>query len=196
MKLRVWIPIISLVSIITIAILFTVTFAGCGGSQKLPAEMPKDFGFILRYGVDGKNILNTFEQTYTKDLIMKGTISVKLSFTVPEMKKLYDTMMSIRIMSFPPSIQRRGMEVHTSINPDSSYTVTGIFTKETPHSFDALEVRMNGAHNSIMSDQFNCFDAEDPVRCRDFEFLVRLIQEILERKKEYRDLPKAEGGYM
>jgi hypothetical protein len=181
---------------IVASILLTVTFAGCGVSQKLPPDMPKDFGFILRYGVDGKNILNTFEQTYTKDLIMKGTITVKLSFTAPEMKMLYDTMMSIGIMSFPPSIQSRGMEFHTTMNADSSYTVTGSFMTVTPHSFDALEVRMNGAHHSIMSDQFDCLDAEDPVRCRDFDFLIRLIQEILKRKKEYRDLPKPEGGYL
>jgi hypothetical protein len=193
MKSQLQIPMINFMHSILVSVFAGFIFIGCGSTHKLPPDMPKDFGFILQYGEGGKNILNTFDQTYTKDLIMNGTITTKLAFTEAELKMMHDTMASIKIMTFPESMQRN-IVWHEMRNSDSTIEQ---WSDPVPMSsnnyFVKLKVRMNDKEHEVIYRPDNC---EDPVRCRDFDFLIRLIEENLERKKEYRDLPKAEGGYL
>ena len=41
-----------------------------------PPSIPSSFNLISKYGVRAKNELNTFEGTYTKDMVMDPSITV------------------------------------------------------------------------------------------------------------------------
>jgi hypothetical protein len=53
----------------------------------LPEQIPPDFGFTAAYGVDARNVLDTFTGTFTKDIINpnKPNPTVELRLTPEEL---------------------------------------------------------------------------------------------------------------
>jgi hypothetical protein len=45
-------------------------------------EMPDDFAFSVRYGVNSKNVIDSFKGIVVKDLIIAGTSEAEISFTM------------------------------------------------------------------------------------------------------------------
>jgi|SRR5690606_30849312 len=64
-----------------------IVFFSIGGSSSVQGY-PRDFNFILEYGVLNKNRLNTFDQTYKKDLVMDGEVTTKRLFALLDGKAL------------------------------------------------------------------------------------------------------------
>jgi len=52
----------------------------------MPQEMPEDFDFMVRfgYGEVTKNEINTYQDTVTKDLVVKGTATADIAFTMDD----------------------------------------------------------------------------------------------------------------
>ena len=90
-----WLTIVSLV--LMAALLGTV---GCV-TDTPPAVKPPDFNLIFRYGVGAKNELNTFEGTYTRDMISDPSITVPLSLTEEEQDRIYKKMVEIDFFDYP-----------------------------------------------------------------------------------------------
>ncbi|MDQ0916328.1 hypothetical protein [Paenibacillus sp. V4I5] len=77
----------------------------------MPKEMPNNFDFMVRfgYGEVTKNEINTYQDTVTKDLIINGNAIANITFTMEEMRSIYEKMREINIMGTKEL-------VHTNMN--------------------------------------------------------------------------------
>ena len=138
------------------------------------SDIPDDFNFALKYGVKGKNILNTFEGTFTKDLIRAGEITTDLRLTRNEMVAIYEQMQTLKLWDYPevfPPLHIRGFR--------------------TPNPIYHFKIQAEGEEKRIFSDGsiYGVYEAED------FRDLIKNIIELIFEKEEYKKLPEADGGY-
>ncbi|HEX6923436.1 MAG TPA: hypothetical protein VF149_06390, partial [Bacillales bacterium] len=89
--------------IISIFIVMVIIMVGCNQPKPvnhMPKSLPSDFEFVIHYGVGGKNAVNTFNHTVTKDLITAGTATIEdFSFTKEERNKIYRKMREANVMA-------------------------------------------------------------------------------------------------
>ena len=146
------------------------------GAQ-LPAVMPADFGFVAVYGPYGRNELDTFGGTFTKDIISPNNPNptVDLRLAEEELADLYQDLRAISILDYPSNMDT---------------TNTGM-TASTPTSY-RLDIRAQGMERSI-SWEHGEFAAtpEAEALLKWFEKLRTMI----ESKPEYQRMPPLEGGY-
>lgn len=156
------------------AILSIFAFAGCSSASSLPDEMPRDFNFILSYGVNGKNQINTLKGQFTKDMVTNPSVTADLKLSVEEMKSIYNEMKKINILSYP----------------DIYYHKTN--TKQTPFYTYSLKVIYNGMEKNIYWEDETVSKSSKSVKLRK---LFNNIEEMIINKDEYKKLPDAKGGY-
>jgi len=155
-----------------IAVLLFVMLVGCTGSQQTTEDQyPEDFNFVFSYGVQTKNKIDTFENTYTKDLIIDGLIEVSFELTGEEKKRIYEKMQDIHLFDYPE------YSAGVSSEPSQGY----IFVIE--HNGEQQTVGWGGGFTNKKRD-------------REFQSLVNMIIEIIESHEEYKSLPEAKGGYL
>ena len=76
----------------------------------------------FKYGVTTRNVLNTFDCTYTKDLILDPPTTTSLKLTINEIDSIYNKMKQINFFNYPDILY-----VHVTgdtismINPYSTY---------------------------------------------------------------------------
>ncbi|MBM7095132.1 hypothetical protein JSY36_05110 [Bacillus sp. H-16] len=146
--------------------------AACSNeTSALPGEMPEDFDFSLRFGIGSANELNTFEDTYTKDLIEDGRETTVMVLTEEEMALIYEEMRDANVL-------------------DMSGNAGGAACSD-PH---------NSYHLSLQADDETYSDVWDTScetrHTKKWEsFMAFLLTEIIHPKPEYQELPEARGGY-
>lgn len=156
-------------------------------------ESDEFFNFILRYGYNGKNVLNTYEGTFTKDLVSAGTMTTKLELSEEEKKSILNEMKKIDIFNYSNDFKE-----YISITPRSDYS---------------LEINYNGRHKTLNwngnniplksidpneTDPQKAINYIETNETKPILDLVRLelnIIKIIESKSEYRKLPGTQGGY-
>lgn len=144
----------------------------------MPNDMPDDFMFSLKYGVKALNEINTFEQTYTKDLVLDGTVTTELELTKAELRKIYQKMKEIEILDTVLKavyIGEDGAETH--IEPRSDYYLT---------------VQIN---EEIYSVEWTNNIHDEDTRNELARFVNFLHDEIISIKSEYLGLPEPSGSY-
>lgn len=146
-------------------------------SQKnqMPKEMPEDFNFSLSfgYGEVNKNEINTYDNSVTKDLIMKGTAKTDALFSQDEMQSIYEKMREINIMEIDGFSQQVGCS-------------------KTPSNTDSWKITINGDRKTFSWTDEDCSVSNDEKQLLD---LRTYIQQIVNGKDAYKALPEAEGGY-
>ncbi|WP_078551585.1 hypothetical protein [Bacillus alkalicellulosilyticus] len=158
----------------------SIDIADVEESISMPEEMPSDFNFLIKYGVGALNEINTFTDTYTKDLIEEGTIKTNLKLTNKEMQTIYQEMKNIELLSTIQSIyyvSDKGEVV--TIQPSSGYY---------------LEMQLDGELFKAywMSDIY-----DEEIRSMLGKFVHQFLHDgIISQKKEYIKLPEAHGGYL
>lgn len=130
-----------------------------------------DFNLLFQYGVYEGNILDTFSNTYTKDMVMDPPITLGLKLTDEEKRKIYDKIIEIDFFNYPDEF-----DYPVSI-PPSSYSIYVDYYSKT-----------KCCHWGYSSPD------SDP-RVGKLNELARLIRDIIESKKEYKRLPQPRGGY-
>ena len=171
-----------------ICVLVCTLLIGCSapGSDNNPDEenddFPNDFGFVLKYGTGAKNIINTFDGTFEKDLITAGTAKTKLNFSDEELKRIYSIMKSINILDYPSDYKPPYTD-----NPDP-----GVERFVQPYETYNFYYRVNSESKDINWKDTNGSDAS---KAKELRNLFRYIEEIITSKKEYNRLPDAVGGY-
>lgn len=141
-----------------------------------PETMPKDFGFVAKWGVDGKNELDTFKGIYKKDLVMDGIVSTELRLTDDQMSRIFERMRQINIMGTPSSFAR----------PFGA-------AKVSPNAVVSLNVTMNGRQKTIL------FDSSDVIadpRAKELHDLVWFIDQVIQESEAARKLPQPRGAYL
>lgn len=151
--------------------------------QNSKNDVPSDFGFILKYGIGAKNIIDTFEDTFVKDLVTAGTVETKLSFSNEEIEQIYNRMQSISILDYPTNYAP----------PYSDNPEPGVVRIVTPHITYNLHLTMNSESKDINWEDTN---GSDISKAKDLRSLFSYIDGIIKNKEEYNELPEAVGGYM
>jgi len=59
------------------------------------------FNLLFRYGVGARNELNTFNNTYTKDLIVDGTRTIRLVLSQGDFDIIESTLLEAGIFTYP-----------------------------------------------------------------------------------------------
>lgn len=141
-------------------------------------DYPNDFNFRLNYNIYGKYQIDTYEGTFTKDLIEDGIKTIDFAIPYSTKKDIYKIMMDINIMSFPENLKIDGID----ITPPCDYNLTVTINGKTKNI-----IWEKGFHEQ-MTDNL----PEDNVK---FLRLVKYISDYIYNTDEYREMPKANGGY-
>lgn len=128
----------------------------------------------FKYG--HKDILNTFNNTYQKDLVLDGTITVNFWLTADEQNKILNKANEINFFSLPDSI-----------GPDSYLPIPA-----EDFGPQKLRIQYNGEDNTVAL--YYPVDGNDSQISALIE-LNHLIKSIIEAKPEFKRLPMGRGGY-
>ena len=140
---------------------------------------PRDFNLIFKYGVTARNELNTFEGTYTKDMIMDPSITVELSLTEEELDRIYQKMLEIDFFDYPDAFSV----------PVAPSRLTKL---RIPYISYYFKVEYNSSIKELRWEDEIQNENEEADKLRE---LIRLIKDIIESKEEYQKLPAPTSGY-
>ncbi|PKM77290.1 MAG: hypothetical protein CVU90_08265 [Firmicutes bacterium HGW-Firmicutes-15] len=162
-----------------------LTILGCSNiSQPVSTDNTKnEFNFLLQYGISARNQIDTFNGTYTKDLISAGTKTIKLRFNDTELSDIKKQMQQISILDYP---EKFVPETNRYVTPNITYN---------------LKINIDGTTKEIHWEDYNCFDIDgiaklvEPVEATKLRNVMGNIITIIEQKEEYKKLPQPVGGY-
>ena len=149
----------------------------CTDSGSSPED--RDFNVKLRYGIGARNELNTCQNTYTKDLILDGTITVPMVLSDQEFQQIRNKMDEIGFVSYPDTFM--------------AVTADTIIQTIEPHATYDFEVKLNSSIKHLYWDDAIINQNAQAIKLRE---LIKLIRTIIESKPEYSQLPPARGGYI
>ena len=156
-------------------ILFGLLISSC---QDSPVEPDPQFVQIyLKYGF--RNELNTFENTYQKDLVLDGTIKVNFWLTEDEQNKILEQANSVNYFAMRDTFKY--------LSPDSLIVII------SPDPGEQI-LRINYQSK----DKTTVWSYPTPENDEEFNDLLELRQfiiTIIESKPAYKLLPPASGGY-
>jgi hypothetical protein len=138
------------------------------------AENP--LNFLFKYGVTSRNILNTYECSFQKDLILDPPVTTALKLTQEEMDSVFSIMKDIHFFDFPDTFF---VSADTVIRIEPSMEYYYAVTTDSVYK----EIFWNDAivNPDTMADNLR--------------YLNNLIIHAVETKKAYKELPAARGGY-
>jgi hypothetical protein len=151
--------------------------------EELSVSKRNDFNFIFRYGVGAKNELNTFQGTYTKDMILAAPVTTNLSLTPDEMDIISNKMIEIDFFSYPKDFKivvPEG-ESYGIVHPSSSYY---------------FRVKYKSEVKELTWDNKDFFIFYKDEKADRLVELIKLIINIIETREEYQKLPPPAGRYM
>lgn len=158
--------------------LILILFAGCNSTNEGMEKSYKqanNFNFVLNYGVNAKNQINTIEGKYTKDMVDGSTVNTNLKLTDEEIDRIYSEMNKISILDYPELFE-----------PKEGVLVT-------PFESYSLRVIINDKEKHIYWEDKSLSKTKEADQLRQ---LFENIQLIIINKDEYKKLPEAKGGYM
>jgi hypothetical protein len=158
---------------ITVLALLVMSCSDSGTSPEF-----RSFNLKFSYGVNARNVLNTFQDTYTKDLIMDGTTTI--SFTLPDsqLQRISSKMSEINFFNYPD----------TFVVPTGD--TVGIVT---PHSTYIFHVVNNSEVKDLYWSDSIIIQKRAAVKLRE---LITLIEDIISFNPKYSQLPLARGAYL
>ncbi len=138
------------------------------------------FHFILKYGI-GANVLNTFDQTFTKDLICDSAVSTSLRLTSEELDTIKLEMERVQIFDYPenfaPPLSDHPSKDERIVSPSMEYY---------------FKIQLG---NNIKEITWHDTNASETNMAKRLRALVSKIRKIIESKKEYKMLPEPRGAY-
>jgi len=139
----------------------------------LPSGEPASFNLIFKYGVGMKNELNTFDQTYTKDMIMDPSVTIKFKLTDSELAGISQKITDLKV--FDKNEESAEGDVGMTRTPCSSY-------------------HLKAQKDSVL-EELSWDDCQGKISDKLQQFTDYIIQ-IIESKEEYKNLPVPKGGYL
>jgi hypothetical protein len=147
-------------------------------SQSTNPLETRDFNLKFSYGVNARNILNTFQNTYTKDLIVDGVITIPFTLSNNDFKQILDKMNEIKIFEYPDTFVVPTWDTTTTIIPFSTYKFEVSYNSSIKYLYWSDNI-INANNNAT--------------KLRE---LIKLLTRIIQSKPEYLQLPPAKGGYL
>ncbi len=163
--------------IILLVMVLSLSLVMIGCSKTVTKPDPQFLKILFYYGFG--NELNTFEQTYTKDLVMDGYITVDFWLTEAEQESIRNKLDLVDFFSFPDTLiyQMDVESIMVRIEPDPGWQ----FLRVADENRDRIVY-----WRPPLPDK-----NEFVPRLRE---LKKLIIDIIESKPEYKELPPARGG--
>lgn len=143
-----------------------------GGGADLPATMPADFNFVLRYGVEAKNVLDTRRETFTYDMISDPSITVHLALASEEMAEIYARLRDVDFWSYPLDLKT------ASAFPTTRYEMS-VSGADLEHA-----TKGNDLHYAAS------------LRAVALWKLIERVQEMIMATDAFKALPEPRGGYL
>jgi hypothetical protein len=137
----------------------------------------------LKYGVDAKNILNTFDGTYTKDMVVDSLITIKFSLSKEELDSIKSEMEEIKIFEYPEMFNPN------ETDDPPSYPLEFSFPFRTYY----FKIKMGDKVKEILWADSNQSVA---IKARRIRNLIYRIIDLIESKAEYKKLPRPNGAYI
>ena len=144
------------------------------------------FNFKFKYGVNAKNAIDTFNNTYTKDLVLDGTTTIDFTLTDEEKKSIVDNMFELDVFNYPTEFKK--------------------YFDVTPMSTFILELEYKGERKTLSWTSENIphkkINATKYVKNDETKHIIGLvklsekIKDIIHNKSEYKELPESQGGYL
>jgi hypothetical protein len=161
---------------------FLAVISSCS-TTKGQVSYPPDFNFSLQYGMGRGSTISTFDNTYTKDLIQKGTAKAEMKLTPEEKEAVYRKMMDIDIFSYPDIFE-----------PVSAGEQGGSFIPHggMPSTSYSFSIQANGRTKQIFWNYIMDTRSEKAYKLLE---LIDQIKMIIISKPEYKALPEPEGAY-
>ncbi|TYQ18165.1 UNVERIFIED_CONTAM: hypothetical protein Cloal_0581 [Acetivibrio alkalicellulosi] len=148
--------------------------------NKIEKSLSNRFNFILGFGVYSRNILNTFDKTFTNDLV-NGLYSINFTLSDEEMKLIEKKFRDIDILSYADDF------APISINPLNNTT-----TYITPHNTYYLRIELDGKLKEIIWENSNLSKEESAIVLRN---LIKKIEQMIYQRDEYKKMPVPKNGY-
>jgi hypothetical protein len=126
---------------------------------------------VFKFGVGARNELNTFNGTFTKDLIIDGTITTRLILSQDELSQIQKRLSDIGFFDYPETFPSQG-----AVTPRSDYYIkvqNGSTVKEVTWYSDSML----------------------DTRTEDLQQLSSFLTKMIMEKLEYKLLPPANGAY-
>jgi hypothetical protein len=161
------------------------TLASCRieSGSPLTEQMPSDFNFSISFGIGRKNKIDTYEGTFTKDLIIDGTETISFLIQADKMREMYEAFIELEIYKLPDDINADTPIGDTAlhITPDAQYSLTYTLNSET---------------KTVSCDDGGPWNADGLPETRDrlVEF-IDFVSEYIYGTEEYKNMKPAEGGY-
>ena len=144
-----------------------------------------DFDFILKYGYEGRSVLNTYDDTYTKE----GSPIIKMELSKLEMEKILNEMQKINIFRYPESFQEY---VHWSLPIKQYLEVTYKGQKKIiSWSIDNMPPFKIDAETGEVTFEEKYKDNDALILNK----MINKITKIIEAKPEYKKLPEDRARY-
>ena len=151
----------------------------CSDQGLLPQD--RDFNLLLRAGVGGRNQLNTFDNTYTKDLILDGTITVSIVLSDSELHSIESKLVESGFFAYPDTFR---------VTPTDS-----LYLSIEPYQMYYFSVKRQSRIKTLYWDDSIVPFYTDPRR-KNLQDIMVFISNIISRKPEFLRLPPARGGYL
>jgi hypothetical protein len=126
----------------------------------------------FKFGVAARNELNTFDGTFTKDLIIDGTVKTRLILSQQELTQKKTKLFDMGFFDYPSSFQSQGI-----VSPRSDYL---------------LKVQIGSVNKEVSWYSDSNLDSKTDA---DLNELYNLLTGIIIQKLEYKLLPAANGEY-
>jgi hypothetical protein len=154
--------------------------------MELKTEMPDDFAFSASYGYLGRNNIDTYNNTFTKDLVEAGTETI--DFDIP-----IETMRSI----FVEFVEQNIFEMPDDINVHALATMSDLRSHTHPANLYILTYTYNGETRTVICDDEGPWDANEgpPAYRYRLSTFIGFITEYVHGTNEYKDMLPVVGGY-
>jgi hypothetical protein len=174
--------------IAVVSLILMTALAGCNSESTDPesttlGQMPSDFNFALDYGIGGKNNVDTYNGTFTKDLVINGTETIQFVIPADKMQEIYTAFMEYKIPDLPDNIN-----AHVSIEEEMLHII--------PANNYAFSYTCNNETRTIICDDGGPWNTSGPSELRDrLVDFVDFVREYIHGTEEYQNMSPSEGGY-
>ena len=153
----------------------------CQEKSNNPDDSTHSFNFILKFGVANKNIINTFNHTFTKDLVMGPDTTISLYLSELELDTIKAEMERIHILDYPkiftPPWRDNPNVYDMTVFPNSSYY---------------LKIQFGNQIKEVSWDDSN--DSKINI-AKKLRGIISKIIKIIVNKEEYKKLPNSRAAY-
>jgi len=149
-------------------------------------EMPDDFAFRIDFGIQGRNSINTYNNTFTKDLVTAGSETIDFIVPADMMQFMYEMFVTLNIPGCPDDINAFALssmgDSRMQKHPADKYTLTYTCNGET--------------RTIICNDEGPWDSSKGPPAFRDnLANFVKHISEYIYRSEEYQNMSPSVGAY-